>query len=219
MAQVFHPSSNTIAKFTIYAAAFVIAALSWTCVSLERSSYNTGQHVARPQPVPFSHEHHSAGLGIDCRYCHATVESAGFAGMPPTETCMGCHKIIWDDSPLLAPVRESWRTKSPIRWQRVYDLADFVYFDHGIHVAKGVGCATCHGRIDRMPLTVQATPLTMEWCLDCHERPQDFLRPRSEVFDMDYHVSGDQAALGARLVQEYDVRDAYSLTRCSVCHR
>jgi hypothetical protein len=218
MAQVFHPSTNTIAKFTIQAAVFLLAALSWTCVSLVRSSYNTGQDIVRPQPVPFSHDHHVAGLGIDCRYCHSSVETAGFAGMPSTATCMGCHAIIWQGAAVLAPVRESLRTNTPIRWTRVNDLPDFVYFSHDIHVAKGVGCATCHGRVDRMKLMTQAAPLLMRWCLDCHQRPQDFVRPRSEVFNMAYEAE-DQRAEGERLVREHRIRDAYVLSNCSVCHR
>jgi hypothetical protein len=218
MAQIFHPSTNTIAKLTIYAAAFILAALTWTCVSLSRSSYSTGQGVVRPQPVPFSHDHHTAGLGIDCRYCHTSVETAGFAGMPPTATCMGCHQIIWANSPVLLPVRESFRTGTPLRWRRVYDLPDFVYFNHGIHVAKGIGCVSCHGRVDQMPLLHQATPLLMEWCLDCHRSPQDFVRPRSEVFNLAY-TAENQAELGPRLVQEHHIRDSHTLTSCSMCHR
>lgn len=218
MAQVFHPSSNTIARVTICAVVFLLAALSWTCVELQRSSYNTGQDVVRPQPVPFSHDHHVAGLGIDCRYCHSSVETAAFAGMPPTSTCMGCHKIIWQAAPLLEPVRDSYRTGAPIRWTRVNDLPDFVYFNHEIHVAKGVGCASCHGRVDQMKMMYQAAPLLMRWCLDCHRQPQDHIRPRSEVFNMAYEAT-DQRAEGERLVREYHVRDAVTLSNCSMCHR
>jgi hypothetical protein len=218
MAQVFHPSTNTIAKFTIYAAVFIIAALGWAGWELVRSSYNTGQEVVRPQPVQFSHEHHYAGLGIDCRYCHTSVETAGFAGIPPTSTCMGCHKIIWSDSPQLAPVRESYRTNSPLKWTRVHDLPDFVYFNHRIHVAKGVGCVTCHGRVDRMQLMSQAASLQMRWCIECHENPRPNLRPRDKVFDMAYQPV-DQDSLGPRLAAEYHVRDGFTLMNCTTCHR
>jgi hypothetical protein len=131
---------------------------------------------------------------------------------------MGCHQTIWADAPELAPVRESFRTERPLHWWRVHDLPDFVYFDHSIHVAKGVGCASCHGRVDRMPLMLQASSLQMEWCLDCHRRPQDFIRPKSEVFNMSY-AAEDQATVGARLVSEHAVQTSYALTNCSICHR
>lgn len=218
MAQVFNPSTNTIAKVTLYAAVLILAGLSWVCVSIDRSSYNTGQDVVRPQPVQFSHAHHVSGLGLDCRYCHGTVESAAFAGIPPTQTCMGCHKTIWADSPTLFPVRESWRTGQPLRWTRVNDLPDFVYFNHSIHVAKGIGCASCHGRVDRMELMYQAASLKMQWCLDCHRHPERSIRPREAVFDMAY-VAENQETLGPRLVAEYHVRDPETLSNCSICHR
>lgn len=218
MAQVFNPSTNTIAKVTLYAAVLLVSALGWVCVSIDRSSYNTGQDVVRPQPVQFSHAHHVSGLGIDCRYCHGTVESAAFAGIPPTATCMGCHKILWSDSPALLPVRESYRTGQPLRWTRVNDLPDFVYFNHSIHVAKGIGCASCHGRVDRMELLSQAASLKMQWCLDCHRHPERQIRPREAVFDMAY-AAEDQATLGPRLVREYHVRDPERLSNCTICHR
>lgn len=218
MAQVFNPSTNTIAKVTLHAAVLLLAALGWVCVSIDRSSYNTGQDVVRPQPVQFSHAHHVSGLGLDCRYCHGTVESAAFAGIPPTQTCMGCHKLIWSDSPALAPVRDSYRTGQPLHWTRVHDLPDFVYFNHSIHVAKGIGCASCHGRVDRMELMYQAASLKMQWCLDCHRHPERQIRPRETVFDMAY-TAEDQATLGPRLVREYHVRDPERLSNCTICHR
>lgn len=218
MAQVFHPSTNTIAKVTLWAAVAVLALLAWVGVSLDRSSYSTGQSVVRTQPVQFSHDHHTAGLGIDCRYCHSTVETSGFAGMPPTETCYGCHKIIWAQSPFLEPVRESFRTGKPIPWVRVNDLPDFTYFNHAIHVAKGVGCSTCHGPVERMQLIYQYPSLKMEWCVGCHRSPEMHLRPRSEIFNTLYATT-DQAAIGARLLREYQIRDPFTLTNCSTCHR
>lgn len=218
MAQVFNPSTNTIAKVTLYAAVLLLAAAGWVCVSIDRSSYNTGQDVVRPQPVQFSHAHHVSGLGIDCRYCHATAETAAFAGIPPTATCIGCHKIIWATSPALLPVRESDRTGQPLHWTRVNDLPDFVYFNHSIHVAKGIGCASCHGRVDRMELLSQAVSLKMQWCLDCHRHPERQIRPRESVFDMSYSAA-DQDTLGPRLVREYHVRDPETLSNCSICHR
>jgi len=181
-----------------------------------RSPYETRQNVPREQPVPFSHEHHAGGLGIDCRYCHQTVETTAFAGIPPTKVCMNCHSEMWAVAPAVEPVRESYRSGRSLQWTRVHDLPGFVYFDHSIHIHKGIGCSSCHGRVDKMPLTWQAEPLTMEWCLDCHRHPEQHVRPRSEVFDMSYIAPGTQAQLGARLVKEYNI---HSLTSCSTCHR
>lgn len=218
MAQVFHPSTNTIAKVTLWAAVFLLALLAWVVVSIDSSSYVTGQSIVRTQPVQFSHDHHVAGLGIDCRYCHTTVETAAFAGMPPTATCYGCHQIIWAQAPELAPVRESFRTGVPIAWTRVHDLPDFVYFNHAIHVNKGVGCVSCHGAVERMELVSQQVSLKMSWCLDCHRAPDRHLRPAAEIFDSTY-VAADQAEVGARLARENDVRDPFTLTSCTACHR
>ena len=145
MAQLFHPSTNTIARVTIFGAIFILLGVAWVSAQIYRSSWITSVNVAREQPVPFSHEHHVAGLGIDCRYCHTTVETSAFAGMPNTKTCMTCHSQIWTNAPMLAPVRESWKNNQPIRWNRVHDLPDFAHFNHSIHVAKGMGCSTCHG--------------------------------------------------------------------------
>jgi len=214
--QIFHRSTNTIAKVSIFGAVAFLAVLLWLWSTLLRSAYATGQGVVQKQPVPFSHDHHVAGLGIDCRYCHTTVENSAFAGIPPTETCMNCHRQIWTNADLLEPVRESYRSGTPIVWNRVNDLPDYVYFNHAIHVAKGIGCAECHGQVDEMPLMRQTASLQMEWCLDCHRDPGKRLRPRAEVFNMKWRPPADAAAMQARLVREYDVK---SLTSCSVCHR
>ena len=218
MAQIFHRSTNTLAKVSIFGAVFFIAVLTWAFTTLDRSSYNTRQGVILEQPVPFSHAHHVGGLGIDCRYCHASVEQSSFAGMPQTSTCMNCHRLIWNDSPMLEPVRESYRTGVPIRWTRVNDLPDYVYFNHRVHIAKGIGCDVCHGEVDEMPLMRQEASLQMEWCLDCHRDPARYLRPRDEVFNMDWEAA-DQAALGARLARDYDLAPPELLTSCSTCHR
>lgn len=215
MPQLFHRSTNTIAKVSLFGAVFFVLGLGWVFATLNRSPYNTKQGVTREQPVPFSHDHHVAALGIDCRYCHTSVETSAFAGIPPTATCINCHKLIWNDSPMLAPVRESFDRGEPLRWTRVNDLPDFVYFDHSIHVAKGVGCATCHGRVDQMPLMMQATSLQMEWCLACHREPERFVRPRDAVFDMAW-TPEEQETLGRQLVEAHDIRSA---TSCSTCHR
>src|SRR5437660_2869412 len=142
------------------------------------------QNVTREQPVQLSHKHHVGDDGIDCRYCHTSVEKSAFAGVPPTETCMTCHSQIWTESPLLAPVRESYRTGRPIQWQRVHDLPDFVYFNHSIHIKKGIGCVSCHGRIDEMPITRKHQTLSMRWCLSCHRSPEKNMRPHEKVFDL-----------------------------------
>jgi hypothetical protein len=218
MSQIFHRSTNTISRVSIYAAVFILAGLSWVLMALDRSPYTTRQGIVLEQPVPFSHEHHVAGLGLDCRYCHTSVETSRFAGIPPTATCINCHKLIWADSDMLEPVRASLRDERPIVWTRVHDLPDFAYFDHSIHVAKGVGCASCHGRVDRMPLMRQAAPLQMEWCLECHRHPEEEVRPRAEVFNMNWEAA-DRASLGPRLVREYGIRSARDLTSCSTCHR
>ena len=216
MAQIFHPSTNTISRVSIFGAVFILTALLWLLAAINRSSYVTQAEVVRTQPVPFSHKHHVQGLGLDCRYCHTTVEEAAFAGIPPTKTCMTCHSQIWAESPMLEPVRDSFRTGKPLLWTRVHDLPDFVYFDHSIHVKQGIGCETCHGRVDTMPLTWQTHSLQMEWCLECHRAPERFVRPRDQVFQMGWEASPSQAVLGPQLARKYHLQ---KLTNCSVCHR
>lgn len=218
MHRTFKRSANTIARLTIFGAVFVLAGLAWVVITVGRSSYVTEAGVARRQPVPFSHKHHVADDGIDCRYCHATVETSAFAGMPSTAVCMNCHSQIWSDSPVLEPVRASYREGRPLRWARVHNLPGFVYFDHSIHVNKGVGCSTCHGRVDEMPLTYQAASLQMEWCLECHQNPARYVRPRAEVFNMAWRADR-QDEMGRELVKAYKIKDTRSLTSCSVCHR
>jgi hypothetical protein len=218
MSQIFHPSTNTIARVSILALVLLIGGGLWLLAAINRSSYVTGADVVRDQPVPFSHQRHVGGNGIDCRYCHTSVEETGFAGIPATETCMSCHSQVLSDAPMLAPIRESFRSGVPVQWTRVHDLPDFVYFNHSIHVAKGVGCETCHGRVDKMPLMWQEQSLQMEWCLECHRAPEKFLRPREEVLTMGYKPAGDQVAIGQKLVQEYHV-NVKQLTNCSICHR
>ena len=216
MSQIFHHSTNTLSKLSIFGALFLVAAALWALLEINRSPYVTRAHEAREQPVPFSHAHHVGGIGIDCRYCHTTAEISATAGMPATKTCIGCHSQIWSNSPMLEPVRESFRTDRSIEWVRVHDLPDFSYFDHSAHVNKGVGCSTCHGRVDQMPLMWQEASLQMEWCLECHRHPERHLRPKSEVFNPAYEPPDDQLALGRRLVQEYAVQ---TRTGCSTCHR
>ena len=216
MAQIFHPSTNTLSKFTIFGSVVLVVALVAALAAINESPYITDVGVARIQPVPFSHKHHVADDGIDCRYCHTSVEKCSFAGIPPTKTCMNCHSQIWSDSPVLEPVRQSFRSGKSIQWTRVHNLPGFVYFDHSIHVHKGVGCATCHGRVDQMPLIWQENTLYMDWCLDCHRQPERFVRPRERVFDMDWQPPANQIVLGEKLVKEYNIQ---KLTSCSTCHR
>ncbi len=230
--QIFHRSTNTISRATIYGAIFVVAALFWAAAEIQRSPYVTYAGVARPQPAPFSHQHHVAGMGIDCRYCHTSVETSSFAGIPPTKTCMNCHSQIWTNAQMLEPVRESLRSGKSLVWNRVNDLPDFVYFNHSIHINKGVGCNTCHGPVDRMPLMYNYASLQMEWCLECHRAPEKYLRPRDQVFNMRYEqpssdnpvaVDGneytDQISLGTDLVKKYKLRSVADITSCSTCHR
>ncbi|HKS40140.1 MAG TPA: cytochrome c3 family protein [Blastocatellia bacterium] len=220
MSQIFHRSTNVISRVTIFGAIFFIGLALWLMAQFTRSSYNTFAFVPREQPVQFSHKHHVGDDGIDCRYCHTTVETSAFAGIPPTKTCMNCHSQLWSNSTYLEPVRESWRTGKPIEWTRVHDLPDFVYFDHSIHVNKGVGCSTCHGRVDLMPLTWQVESLQMEWCLECHREPQKFIRPKKEVFTMDWPPeTWKQDEEGAKLLTENKIQSTTVLTSCSTCHR
>jgi Cytochrome c7 and related cytochrome c len=216
MPQIFHRSFNTISRVTIFGAVFLGGFFSWTLLVLARSSYVTNVGIVREQPVPFSHEHHVNGLGIDCRYCHDAATKSSFAGMPPTKTCMNCHQQIWVGSTMLEPVRQAYQEDKPLRWERVHRLADFAYFNHSVHVNQGIGCATCHGPVDHMPLMYQHGTLLMEWCLNCHRQPEQYVRPREEVFNMTWVPPADRPSLGNELAQEYELR---RLTHCSTCHR
>ena len=216
MAQIFRPSSNTLAAVTFAGALVIAGTAGWIGLALNRSDYVTEVGVARDQPVPFSHKHHVADAGLDCRYCHTSVEVSAFAGIPPTETCMSCHTQIWAEAPILEPVRSSFRTGASIPWIRVHELPDYVYFNHSIHVNKGVGCSTCHGQVDQMPLMYRDNRLHMEWCLGCHRAPERFVRPRDQIYNMAWKPPADQIELGRQLVREYKVQ---KLTDCVVCHR
>jgi hypothetical protein len=218
MAQLFHPSSKVIAKTSIIIAVLVLGTFALTGTAIFKSAYFTHVEDPREQTVPFSHQHHVSGLGISCIYCHTSVEESAFAGIPPTQTCMSCHSQVWTNSPMLAPVRESFRTNHALQWQRVNKVGDFAYFNHSIHVTKGIGCQTCHGQVDQMPLTWRAQTLYMGWCLDCHRDPAKFIRPREEVLNMNYQPTEDQSVIGPRLVSRYHV-NTKQLTDCSICHR
>ena len=236
MAQIFHSSANTLARASILGVVLLLSAVGAALMEFQRSPYVTAQHIAPEQPIPFSHQHHVAGVGLDCRYCHTSVEDSSFAGIPPTKTCMNCHAQIWTSAAMLEPIRYSFSSGQSLKWVRVHDLPDFVYFNHSIHIAKGVGCYSCHGQVDEMPLMYEENTLQMEWCLNCHREPEKFLRPKDQVFSMKYQqpteaspvevmIGGEkktftnQLALGSALRNEYHLRTSQDITSCSTCHR
>ena len=219
MPQIFHRSANTLSKLSLAGLLIVVGSLIFTAILVARSNYVTRAHEFVEQPVQFSHRHHVADDGIDCRYCHTSVETSPFAGIPPTKTCMNCHSQIWNQAPILEPVRASFREDKPMRWVRVHDLPDFVYFNHSIHVKKGMGCETCHGRIDEMPLTLQENTLQMEWCINCHRNPTNYVRPRAEIYTMGYKPPVPQSVMGPQLAKEYGIPAGGANTSCSTCHR
>jgi hypothetical protein len=217
MNQIFHPSMNTVARVSIIGGALLVAVLAAGWYFFVRSPFMTDVGLAAEQPIPFSHQHHVSEIGIECRYCHTSVEDAAFAGVPPTHTCMTCHSQLYTDAEILEPARASYATGKPLRWNRLHDLSDFVFFNHSIHVSNGVGCETCHGRVDQMPLTYKAEPMFMDWCLECHRAPEKYIRPLDEIYTMGYEPE-NQLAMGTQLVAEYDIETG-RLDDCSICHR
>lgn len=218
MAQVFHRSANVLARASIVGGVLGAVVITLLASALYRSPVVTQVNLNKEQPIPFSHQRHVGANGIDCRYCHTTVEKSGVANVPPTETCMTCHSQVLADAPMLQPVVESWKTGKPLEWTRVYDLPDFVYFDHSIHVAKGMGCSTCHGEIQEQRLTRKVNTLHMSWCLACHRAPEKFIRPKDKVFDVDWKAPHNQLEVGKALVEEYKI-NVEQLSNCSICHR
>ncbi|MCL5951651.1 MAG: cytochrome c family protein [Chloroflexi bacterium] len=216
MPQIFHRSSNTFSRVSIIGGVLFLGVLTLAALVFVRSPFVTAQGTIVEQPVPFSHKHHAGDDGIDCRYCHTNVETSDFAGLPATQICMNCHSQIWTTAPVLQPVRDSFANNTPIVWNRVYVLPDFVYFDHSIHVNKGIGCATCHGPVDQMPLMYKATSLQMTWCIDCHRNPIPYLRPLDQVFNMAYQPPTNQEQLGRQLAHQYHVK---TYQDCTTCHR
>jgi len=216
MPQIFRRSANTLSKVSLFGMLSLVGGLILLAMVLGRSAYVTRANEYVEQPIQFSHLHHVTDDGIDCRYCHTSVETSPFAGIPPTKTCMNCHSQLFSTEPILEPVRASFRDDKPLHWVRVHDLPDFVYFNHSIHVKKGMGCETCHGRVDQMPLMQQVNTLQMEWCLNCHRNPENYVRPRSEITTMGYRPAVPQSVIGPQLVKEYGIN---SLTSCSTCHR
>jgi len=219
MSQIFTRHANVYSRLSILAVILFAGVVAGALALLNVSGYNTRQDEFVEQPIQFSHAHHVGGIGIDCRYCHTSVEESSFANIPPTKTCMNCHSQIWTGAPILEPVRASFRDNKPLMWNRVHDLPDFVYFNHSIHVKQGVGCATCHGAVDKMPLMYQKAPLTMGWCLECHRNPEKFIRPRDQVFNMSYERPSNDPEFGLRLVREHKIGSVEQLTSCSTCHR
>jgi len=218
MAQLFTRSADTWLWLALLGLFGVLAGLFLVLILLVRSDYLTGVGWTLRQPVPFSHQHHAGEMGIDCRYCHTWAERSPIAGLPPTHTCMSCHSQVWNAAPMLEPLRQSLARQQPLHWQRVARLPDHVYFAHDIHLSAGVGCAECHGRVDRMPLMRRAEPFQMQWCLDCHRDPAPRLRPSEAVTQMDWQPAGDVRAQGERLLRRKHI-DVGRLTACSLCHR
>ena len=219
MAQIFHRGANNVAKASFVIVALLAGAAFVFYSELSRSSYLTGRYLEKQQPVQFSHKHHVGDDGIDCRYCHTSVETSYSAGIPPTETCMNCHNQLYADQEYLEPIRASYRENKPIEWARVHDLPGYAYFNHSIHIAKGVGCSTCHGQIDNMPAVYQENTLQMEWCLSCHREPEKFIRPKDEIYNMDWKDSNLTTEERLKLKEEYKIRSEAMLTSCSTCHR
>ena len=218
MAQLFRPGANTIAVVVIVSIFLVPVTAIGLAYAIWYSPYATSQFLTRGQIVPFSHEHHVGALGLDCRMCHVSVEHAAFAGLPHTTICMTCHSQIWTTAQMLAPVRQSLADNTPLRWQRVNRLPDYVFFDHSVHVTNGIGCSSCHGPVQRMALMRQQEPLTMGWCLQCHRHPERYIRPKDKVFDMAWTPPSNQDDAGKQLLTRYHIEAAH-LEDCSICHR
>jgi hypothetical protein len=218
MRQIFSPAADTWLRLFIVCALALMSGGTAAAIAFARSDYYTQSRIVPQQPVPFSHQHHVSGIGIDCRYCHTSVETSARAGLPPTETCMTCHSQIWTNAKILEPVRQSLVQNQSITWHRVARLPEYVFFRHDIHIAKGVGCVTCHGHIERMPLTFRAVPLTMDFCLSCHRDPGPNLRPSDQITNMDWRPSDTTKEAQAKLVDHYGIRIG-EITHCFVCHR
>ena len=214
MAALFPPWANTATPVVVILLGVVAATAVCAPMICARTPFATGEGDPVVQPIAFDHRHHVGDDGIDCLYCHDAAERSAFAGIPASDRCLGCHNQVWSDSALIAPLRASAETGQPIRWQRVHALPDFVYFDHSIHVTRGIGCVTCHGRVDQMAAVFQVAPLTMSWCLDCHRDPAPHLRPRDQITSTTWVAAG-----GAQLAALADAYRPRRLTHCSACHR
>lgn len=223
MAQIFPPGSNNVVRAVILGVPALVLATVGALYAIEWSPWATRMWAPIAQPVPFSHKHHVGQLGIDCRYCHGGVEKSQYAGLPPTETCMTCHSQLYTDQAMLQPVRDSLVNNKPIQWTKVHDLPDFVYFNHSIHVNKGIGCTACHGRLNEMQLVWQTQTLYMAWCLQCHRHPENYIADQSEVYNPGRVAAKDDPARGKdwakKLVKDYHIQSSGILTDCYTCHR
>jgi len=216
MTPLFPPWSDTVFRLCLVLAALGVAAIPTSMILWARTPYVTKQGDPVDQPVAFDHRHHVRDDGIDCLYCHYEAGRSKYAGAPPTSVCMNCHSQVWQDSSRLAPVRASWFGDEPIRWRRVHQLPEFVYFDHSAHVSHGVGCVECHGRVDRMGQVHATEPLTMKWCLDCHRDPDPHLRPQHEITNMEWAPDRPRREVGATVHEKLHVNPPVS---CTGCHR
>ncbi|TXN69256.1 cytochrome c3 family protein [Methylobacterium sp. WL6] len=219
MAQLFSPGADAIYRLALLTGVACLAGIPIVAAGIVRSDYVTGVGVAPAQPVPFSHKHHSGELGVDCRYCHTTVETQATAGIPPTHTCMTCHSQIWTGSDMLKPVRDSFARDEPLQWVRLNKLPSYVYYNHSVHVTKGIGCSTCHGDVTSMQMTYRANAFEMQFCLDCHRDPAKYVRPQEQVWNMTWKPPDNQATLGPELVAKNHIRGGERLTECAICHR
>jgi hypothetical protein len=218
MTQIFSPAADTWLRLFLAGGLALLGGGLVGVIGFAHSAYITSTDFRPRQPVPFSHKHHAGELGIDCRYCHSSVETGPQAGLPSTTTCMTCHSQIWTNAAMLEPVRQSLTRQQPIAWTRVAKLPDYVFFRHDIHIAKGVGCESCHGRIDTMPLTYRAKAFTMEFCIDCHRDPAPNLRPQDRIAEMGWKSPSDARKQGEAIAAHVGIRFG-ELTHCYVCHR
>ncbi len=216
-APLFPRWSTPVARAALAIGLLAIVVVPSAMMVWVRTPWSTGEGRAPAQPIPFDHRLHAGDFHIDCRYCHSTAESQASAGVPATEICVPCHQAVWLNGPAFAPVRRSLATGRPIAWRRVNAMPGYVYFDHAAHTRHGVGCETCHGRVDRMARVAQAAPLTMGWCLDCHQSPESLLRPIAQVTTMGWTPpAGEGRRLRAELARSYGVQ---ARTACVTCHR
>jgi hypothetical protein len=218
MKQIFRPNANVFALVSIFVLAYIVVGVLWGLIVLDWSNYARRVNIPIDQPVDYSHQLHAGSLGMDCRYCHANAEVSYFANIPPTETCMTCHHEILTNSPQIQPVLESYANDTPIEWVRVHDVPGFAYFNHSAHLNGGIGCTECHGQVDEMPVVWRENSLTMGWCLDCHRNPEQYIRPRDEVWNTDYVHPDNQLEMGQQLIEEYGI-NVEVLDNCYICHR
>ena len=216
MSPLFRPRHNTLAQISLFLVAAGAAGVPLGLMLYARTPLARGMQDPVEQPVQFDHRHHTKDEGIDCRYCHNTVDRSPAAGIPQTQLCLNCHSQVWNKSPILEPIRESFIKNIPIKWNRVYQVPEFVYFNHSIHVNKGVGCISCHGKVGEMAAIEKATPLTMSWCLECHRRPEANLRPVDEITNPNWKPDGDPEEVGRLLAVKNNV---HTRTSCTTCHR